>query len=223
MNDHKIAFIICTNNKLYLDECKHYISCLNVPAGFETEIISIEGAEYMTKAYNQAMNSSSAKYKVYLHQDVFILNPNFIQDFLNIFENPNIGMIGLAGMDIARNFFPNLMWSHGTLYMNAVTRAGQESFGHIDNDYIKVQTIDGMIMITQYDLPWREDKYTGWHYYDFSQSMVFLKNNYEIVVPKQKIPWIMHDHGIVNYDNYNYWKNIFLEEHAKFLEHISHS
>lgn len=36
------------------------------------------------------MKETSAKYKVYLHQDTFIIYKNFIQDILSIFkENPN--------------------------------------------------------------------------------------------------------------------------------------
>ena len=76
MNSNKIAFIICTNDELYFNECLHYINHLSIPEGFTVDVISIENAEYMTKAYNEAMNQSDAKYKVYMHQDVFILNKN---------------------------------------------------------------------------------------------------------------------------------------------------
>ena len=36
----------------------------------------------MTSGYNNAMKKTDAKYKVYLHQDVFILNHNFLMDIL---------------------------------------------------------------------------------------------------------------------------------------------
>ena len=217
MNHKKVAFIICTNNKLYYEECVFYLSKLIVPEDMVVDIIAIENAEYLTKAYNDAMKRTDAKYKVYLHQDTFIINQNFIEDVLRLFNNPEIGMIGLAGIEDLKRFFINgFCWSKGEAYVNAVTKAYRIFFGDIEDDHAYVQAIDGMIMITQYDYPWREDRYKGWDYYDISQSMVFLENGKKIVVPKQNRPWIMHDHGILNYGNYNYWKQLFLEEYPQF-------
>ena len=80
MNENKIAFIICTNNQLYFNECQYYIHNL-ICAG-----------------YNAGMKSSDAKYKVYLHQDVFIREPRFIIYLLERFQNDAyIGMIGMIG------------------------------------------------------------------------------------------------------------------------------
>lgn len=219
MNKHKLAFIICTNDRLYCDECLHYISYLKIPEGFEIEIITIEDADYMTKAYNSAMKASDAKYKVYLHQDVFIVNKNFIYDILKIFEDPVIGMIGMVGTKIAMNFYgiDNCNWTKGMLYTDMGHRTYQDVMGSIMGDYEKVQIIDGMIMITQYDLSWREDKFTGWHFYDHSQCMEFLENGFDIVVPNQKTPWVMHDHGIINRHLYDEWGTVFLKEYADFL------
>lgn len=78
MNDNKIAFIICTNNQLYFNECCYYINRLLLPEGFERDVIGIEDAPSMCAGYNAGMQSSDAKYKVYLHHDVFIKEPKFI-------------------------------------------------------------------------------------------------------------------------------------------------
>ena len=72
MNDRKIAFILCVNNELYYEECLWYINQLYVPEGYETDVICITDAESIAQAYNAAMESSDARHKVYLHQDVFI-------------------------------------------------------------------------------------------------------------------------------------------------------
>lgn len=218
MNQNKVAFIICTNNKLYYDECVYYLSKLNIPEGMEVDVIAIEQAEYMTKAYNEAMNASDAKYKVYLHQDVFIVNTNFIADILTIFRNPEVGMIGVAGCHNLKEFFANeYWWDKGECYTNDVTDVRRTVFGKIVGEYEAVQAIDAMLMITQYDYPWREDRYKGWDFYDFSQSMEFLKHGKQIVVPEQKTPWIMHDHGLLEYGNYDHWKQLFLEEYPQFV------
>lgn len=36
-----IAFIICVNNELYFEECKYYIEHLEVPAGYDIDVIGI--------------------------------------------------------------------------------------------------------------------------------------------------------------------------------------
>lgn len=87
MNDKKICFIMCVNDKLYEEECIRYIQKLNVPEGYEVEQLSIWDAPSMAAGYNEGMRQSDAKYKVYLHQDVFVVYQNFIYEFLkNIFS-----------------------------------------------------------------------------------------------------------------------------------------
>jgi len=86
MNDKKVCFIICSNNELYLKECLFWINRLQIPEGYVTEQIVITDAKSMTEGYNRAMLRSDAKYKVYLHQDTFIVNPDFVPDMLAVFE-----------------------------------------------------------------------------------------------------------------------------------------
>ena len=73
MNNKKICFIICVNNKQYLSECQYYINNLIVPQGYEIDCITVWDAPSMTSGYNAAMKASDAKYKIYIHQDVFLV------------------------------------------------------------------------------------------------------------------------------------------------------
>lgn len=57
----------------------------------------IEDAACMTEGYQRAMMSSQAKYKIYLHQDVMIIEENFLQHLLDIFADKEVGMIGMIG------------------------------------------------------------------------------------------------------------------------------
>lgn len=100
LNDKSFCFIICTNDDLWLQECIFYINQLSVPAGYTTDVISVREATSMAAGYNAAMQSSDAKYKIYLHQDVFILNHHFLQDILDLFaRESSIGMIGVIGCE----------------------------------------------------------------------------------------------------------------------------
>lgn len=82
----KIAFIICVNDETEYEECRYYIEGLNVPDQYSVDIISIREAPFMTAGYNCAMRDSDAKYKVYLHQDVFIKEKDFISHILGRVE-----------------------------------------------------------------------------------------------------------------------------------------
>ena len=116
MNQNKIAFIICTNNQLYFNECQYYIHNLILPEGMELDVIGITEAPSMCAGYNAGMQSSDAKYKVYLHQDVMIVEPDFIARLLHIFEDPEIGMVGMVGTPhLPENKIPWWAWRVGAL------------------------------------------------------------------------------------------------------------
>lgn len=98
MNENKICFIACTNNEFYMKECELYLEELIIPQGYVIEFLKITDAKSMTAGYNEGMAQSDAKYKIYIHQDVFITNKNFLVDMLDIFQqDKQIGMIGLVG------------------------------------------------------------------------------------------------------------------------------
>ena len=76
--------------------------------------------------------------------------------------------------------------------------------GSKNQEHIQVEAVDGLLMVTQYDLKWREDIFTGWDFYDASQSQEFLQNGYKVVVPYMETAWCVHDDGILNLKYYNY-------------------
>lgn len=208
MNDHKISFIICTNQEDYLAECKRYLHELLVPEGYSIDVVPITGAYSMTAGYNQGMQLTDAKYKVYLHQDVFILNQNFIADTLKILQqNAKIGMIGMVG---TKRLPENAcMWTTplrtGAL-RSYVLNTVDDYFDlpvSPTKGFAPVQAVDGLLIMTQYDIPWREDLDLGWDFYDVSQSLEFARQGYRIVVPYQDTPWVMHDNGFLHLGGYH--------------------
>ena len=227
MNDQKIAFIIATNNEQYFSECSYYINRINVPHGFETDVIAVREANSICEAYNAAMNSSDARYKVYLHHDVFILNKDFIQDVLDAFAlDASVGMLGVIG---ATNLPPDAYafnsWdTGGTLLFNGVN--GGISMYSNEEGLNYVSAIDGMMMITNHDLEWREGVFDGWDFYDLSQSMEFWKAGYKIAIPYQKTPWCMHDLAHLGLGKYNHYRRLFCEvyhEDFGFVDGKEHS
>jgi len=225
MNNHKFAFIICTNNDVYLQECLHYIDFLIIPENYEVDILTIHSASSMTSGYNEGMQSTDAKYKIYMHQDVFILNRNFLFDILSIFDlDNNIGMIGMVGYPVVSR--SGFMWHEkrvGALPLygasHAYPSANYSDYRFTIEDGIQdVALIDGLMMITCHDLSWNEELLKHWDFYDAFQSMNFLLNGYRIVTPVQKLPWFLHDDGkYLSMWNYDQYRRLFMNEYNEFL------
>ena len=51
----------------------------------------------MTAVYQEAMLTSDAKYKIYMHQDVFVVHHNFLDITMEQFnKHPEYGILGVA-------------------------------------------------------------------------------------------------------------------------------
>ncbi len=214
-HDAKIEFIICSNDINELEETIYYINRLEIPAGVSVSVTSITDSLSICSGYNEGMNASSAQYKVYLHQDVRIIEESYISRILDLFmSDPLIGLIGFIGTKT----FPK----DGTMWN--VDRFGAMIETHIHEtcmvrNYNKkkdldVMLCDGFMLATQYDIPWREEIFDGWDFYDASQCMEFRRHGYKIMVPYQEKPWCVHDCGFVNLKNYDKYKERFLKEYG---------
>lgn len=210
----EICFIICTNNPVYAEECVYYIHHLIVPEGYHIDVLTVEDARSMTSGYNEAMRCSRAKYKVYLHHDTFIVYPHFLQELLRIFQSDEkIGMIGVIGTpQIPEN---GIMWDgkrYGMIYEQHIYETVMLS-NPCSQPLEEVEAIDGLLMAAQYDIPWREDLFDQWDFYDCSQSMEFIRHGYKVVVPKTEMPWCVHDCGFLNLENYDEERQKFVAEY----------
>jgi hypothetical protein len=193
----------------------YYLNHLEIPQGYEWDVITITDAESMASGYNAGMQASDAKYKIYMHQDVLIVNKNFLSDLLLVFEDPSIGMFGMVGAPKLPEH--GVMWYGervGMIYTSNVVQAGPSIMGR--NELCDVEAIDGLLMATQYDVPWREDLFEGWDFYDVSQSFEFRKQGYRVVVPHMETPWCIHDDGFLNLSKYYEERKKFLKEYGKY-------
>lgn len=220
MNDQQICFITCVSNPAQYEQSLHYQRSLHVPEGFSIDWISIPESENMARGYNTAMKSSQAKYKIYLHQDVYILQPYFLDELIQLFEkHEQLGMVGVAG---AATIPTNGIWwespyLYGKVYSSHSGRIYPLEFRLIQQAYERVRAIDGLIMATQIDLPWRDDVFSGSFFYDTSQSLEMIKAGYEVGVWNQTAPWCIHDCGIVNLVGYEHYRQLFIDHYESYL------
>ncbi len=214
MNDKKMAFIICVNDMQAYLECKFYLDHLVVPEGYETDIITIEDAPSMAAGYNMGMQSTDAKYKVYMHQDVLILNEMFISDMVKVFDlDEEIALIGMIGSKhLSDDAKMVSRWNTGKVLHNV--RTGKLEFEMDDKFYQEVEAVDGLLLATQMDTPWREDVFDGWDYYDISQCAEFLRKGKKIAVPNQHVPWVWHDALYSKMADYDKYTKRFVKEYT---------
>ena len=221
IDKNKKCFIICANDILQLNECLLYLDTLIVPEGFTVEVLTIEDAKSIAAGYNEGMRASNAKYKVYLHQDTFIVEKNFIDLLIKTFKRSNrIGMIGMVGAEkLAKDA---VMWHEkrcGNFYrLDQLIDEGYDGIELITKGYREVEAVDGLLIATQYDIEWREDILKGWDFYDVSQSLEFKKAGYKVVVPAQKETWVIHSCGAPSFWNYEKNRRIILNEYPEIAQ-----
>ncbi|QYR19854.1 glycosyltransferase family protein [Paenibacillus sp. sptzw28] len=213
----KIAVISCVNDEAKYAECLLFIKALRVPPGFIVEPLPVRDASGMAQGYNTAMRLTDAKYKIYTHQDVLIVHRNFLVDMVAIFEqNPAVGIMGVVG---AKTLPASGVWwespdKTGKIYDSAGGKVLLADWGGVYEAFAEVQAVDGLLMATQYDLPWREDLFDGWHYYDTSQCMEFIRAGCSLSIPRQEQPWCLHDCGVTPIDaSYHQARERFCREY----------
>ncbi len=192
----RICFITCVNDEDWYSECLLYLRHLNIPEGMEAEFLPVRDASSMCEGYNRAMRSSSAKYKVYLHQDTLVVNKNLVRDLLELFSDETIGLVGVIG---CRSLPRSGVWWDGLRTYGRVLHACEPE-SVVDSQcrqpegaYMELEAVDGLFLATQYDIPWREDLFTGWHLYDTSACMEMRRRGYRVVVPNQREDfWCIH-------------------------------
>ncbi len=199
----KICFIACVNDEAQFEQfCLAGLRRLVVPEGMSIEVLTVGDAASMTAGYEEARLASDAKYKVYLHQDVEIVNPDFIRDLLGIFSRePSVGIVGMIGVSCLCS---NGVWwdslARGVKGGVCCTRDGKPKAdlnfcaetGTEEKPYEIVEAVDGLLLATQYDIPWRDDIIGNYHYYDISQCLEYRRQGYQAAVPRQESYWVIH-------------------------------
>lgn len=209
-----VSFIIHKTDAVAYERLVNSLSKLNVPEGFSADVITVTGESSKAKAYNCGMNQTSAKYKIYVDENVTFDNENLLGDVVSIFqEDTKVGIVGVAGAKI--------LPTSGIAY-TAKRRVGKMSYDgrdiqwkSVDGRYEPVCSVDGLFFATQYDVYWREDLFCTDAYLDTSQCLEFRKNGYLAVVAAQEKPWVTN-HGInINFDSSS--RENFLNEYSSVL------
>lgn len=191
----RIAFITCVNRPELYQEALLYMKQLRLPEGMEAEFIPVEGAASMCGGYNQAMSGTKAQYKVYVHQDTLIVNKNFVFDLLALFADESIGAAGVIG---ARKLPASGVWWDAMRTYGRVLHACEPecvvetACMEPPGAWMEVEAVDGLLLAARVDIPWREDLFDGWHFYEVSMCKELQRRGYKVAVPRQESFWCIH-------------------------------
>jgi hypothetical protein len=194
------------------------VDALKVPSGYSLSKLVLPGGYHICDGYNFALRNSSAKYKVYLHPKIIILHQNFMSDVAALFTRyPRLGMLGVMG---ALKLPANGNWWEAPGRCGKFRINGQllEYPVEISSDYQPVQGIDGKIIITQYDIPWRSDLFTKPFFHDTAQCLEFIKAGYQVGVPCQNEPWCAYENPHDAIFLYEQAREVFVHEYREYVK-----
>lgn len=220
MKNNKIAFVTCVSDEYRYRESVRRLRALPVPAGYATEFVPIVGAPGMAAGYNRAMSMTDAAVKVYLHQDVTIVQPSFLPSIVRLFgKHERLGMLGVIG---AKTLPASGVWWHsprkyGMVYGNPTGAMALLKHGDVEGEYEPVRALDGLLLATRADIPWREDLFKGWHFYDVSQCAEYEKAGFEAGVVSQREPWCVHECGVSAMEGFEEARRVFVRHYPERL------
>ena len=180
-----IAFIFCANREDYVEEVAYYLSRQKLGA-YKAAAYIVYNAQSMTQGYNAAMSISPAKIKIYIHQDTFIYDPDYTSALIEKLSEGEYQMLGVAGSKwIPENgvwFEADDKYKCMNLYQDFVLSVMPTFRKERANAVCEEIVLDGVLLATAVDIPWRDDLFGHFHFYDVSQSLEFVKAGYHIGV-----------------------------------------
>ncbi len=206
LDPRAIAFLTLVNDETQHAACLRYIDALQVPSGFTVEKIAVFGATSMAEGYQRAMEASTARYKIYVHQDVYMVHRGLLLELVYLFGTyPRLGMIGVVGTTRMPAYgiwwVRNPFHCHGQVWVNAREggfpasllgrRLYLQRFHPIVGDYLPAVAVDGLFLATQYDVPW-VNSLGGFELYDQVHALEFIKAGLEVGIARQEAIWCIH-------------------------------
>jgi len=176
-----LSIIVCSRNK---NLPKDFVDNILNTVGVVYEIISIDNSENqysIFSAYNIGFAKSKYPYICFVHEDVFFHTTNWGEKVIAHLQNPNTGIIGLAGAGIVTrvpaSWSSLLSLSENIIQSDRSGKKETEIF-RLPLNYTKsvrsVILLDGVFMCMRRELMEKirfDETLNGFHGYDFDISI----------------------------------------------------
>lgn len=194
LDENKICFITAVRDRAKYQESMAYWQRLKVPDGMTVQYITISDWPSIGQAYQMAMGKSDAKYKIYIHDNIWLTRPDFLEVLIQEFrEHPEYGIASVAG---SINLPEGCYWwekdAKGCICDNHQGEMKQYVFRQEGDGIIPALMLHDGIMMTQYDISWQTEFYDKGHLYAASQCMEFRKHGYGAAILPQLGAGVQH-------------------------------
>lgn len=186
LDGNKICFIVYSDTFNKYSDSRQYILDLET-YGMQVEYYTVENAKNKYIDFNQILQISDAKYKVYMSSDCYIINKKFIGGIIALAEsNPFIGAVGIVGT-VLKTFEHEEMVYGECLVNNLSDGMKKEKYREIEDIYGEVDWLDEKFIITVQDIFWNEEK----DHADIIHAMDMREAGYKNIVVRQEKQWVM--------------------------------
>ena len=203
---------------IYIDAhgMRERMQSLAVPEGMEVCFFPISAGERnRAAAFQRAMQQSEARYKVYVGEEIRILQKNLLSDMVAAFrQHPDIGLLGLSGTKrLLTSGITYLAPERVGIVLDDAGRplAGTAACGQCE----MVQAVDGYLMATQQDVEWRQDLLKETLFLGPAASCEFHRAGYGVAVLSEAAPACQLLRDALSADDQE--QAAFLDEYSKDL------
>lgn len=193
--ENQIFFVIVGNDQWIISENLCYLNNLILPENMSVEYV-ISASDNIPQTLEAAMNESVAKYKIYLDENTFITDKNFLIKALNIFnKQPEIGMLGVRGF-YKENETSKMQVKGHYVYLDndTTTSCVKDVCEGKYNEVLDVMALDRHFMMTSIDTAWHGDN----NNFNIIKSVELRHMGYRTVVLTDEKPSVLFDNGIIN-------------------------
>ncbi|MBB5336842.1 glycosyltransferase [Pectinatus brassicae] len=206
----KISFIIYKKNDIKYKKLIISLSFLNIPDNVFVNVVTLTGEGSIASIYNEGINvSKDADYRIYVDENIKILEKNLISKVVGIFDNDSkIGIMGCIGTT-AISLTGGFLEKSGKVKINE----NEKIYDEFLEKYKEVIAVSGVLMVTRGNILWREDLFKGNGFWDIAQCIEYKRSGYKIVIPQQNNCWIQTDEIKTNIEEKS--RKEFLDEYSK--------
>ena len=215
MDDKRISIIICdVGDHENYERLLNSVMSLTIPSGYTADVLETTCENGLCAAYNEAMNASDAKYKVYIKGTTEIKSNTILEQIVKVFEQDgDIGIIGTFGV---KRMPLNGVWITAEDFVGIFEERDSSSVKQyeVNGMYEDVVAVSGAIIATSFDIPWREDLFRHIEFEDVAQCVEMQRSGKKVVVIKTDEP-VVRAKGALSIDEEDRKK--FLIEYSKSL------
>ncbi len=187
-----ISVVVCSRLGQYSDLHEQNVR-KTVDAEFEyIRIDNQSNSDSLCSAYNEGVNRSHGDILVFVHEDVFFMEPGWGPKLTEKFQaNSSIGLVGVAGTQYLSNHHPAWLVAGQPFTRGRVVHETEANDGYFmsvfspDKTDAEVVAVDGLLFAIRRSLfetiRFDEQTFDGFHFYDLDICMQIRKTHKLIV------------------------------------------